>query len=61
MAQLVACWHCGERVSPLEAVCPHCGQAPKKSAKAAYYPLKVVAVFSVLAAIVVIAYTLIIT
>lgn len=61
MSELMACWHCGEEVSTLEAACPHCGQPPKKSTKAAYYPLKIVGVFAVVAAVVVIAYSLLVT
>jgi hypothetical protein len=60
MSELVPCWHCGEEVSTLETVCPHCGQSPKKSTKAAYYPLKIVGVFAVVAAVVVVSYTLLI-
>lgn len=60
MSELIACWHCGEEVSSLERVCPHCGQTPEKSTKAAYYPLKVVGMFVVVAAVVVTGYTLVV-
>ena len=60
MSKLVPCWHCGEEVSTLETVCPHCGQPPKKSFKAAYFPLKVVGIFVVVAAIAVAVYALLV-